>query len=62
MKDEIKVGDKITWNEHPNIKSTVIKIERSRFTDVKMYVCSNGCRFQKKEITKVFEHAKTVKI
>ncbi len=49
----IKAGDKITWNEHPQVKSTVIKIERSRFTNVKMYVCSNGCRFQIDEIKKL---------
>ena len=53
MKQEtIKVGDKILWNEHPQVKSTIERIERSRFTDVKMYVCTNGCRFQIEEIQK----------
>ena len=52
MKDEIKKGDKVSWNEHPHVKSTVERIERSRFTNVKMYICTNGCRFQKEEITK----------
>ena len=50
--ETIKAGDKITWNEHPQVKSTVERIERSRFTDVKIYVCKNGCRFQLHEITK----------
>ena len=53
IKNEIKVNDKITWNEHPQIKSTVERIERSRFTNVKMYVCNNGCRFQLHEIKKI---------
>ena len=52
-KQKISIGDKILWKEHPQVKSTIERIERSRFTDVKMYVCTNGCRFQIDEILKV---------
>ena len=53
MKNEtIKIGDKVSWTEQPQVQSTVDRIERSSFTDVKMYICTNGCRFQIEEITK----------
>ena len=49
---EIKVGDKVQWNEHPRVKSEV-RIERSGFFEVDMYILKNGCRFQISEIEKV---------
>jgi len=52
MTDKIKIGDKVIWMKYPQIKSTVERIERSRFTGVKIYVCTNGCRFKIGEIKK----------
>jgi len=54
MKPEtITVGDKVSWNEHPQTKSKVVEIKKSHFIEIDMYVLENGCVYQKHEIKKV---------
>ena len=50
---ELQKGDRVQWNEHPQIKSKIVRIRRSRINNTKLYHLENGCRFQINEITKI---------
>ena len=56
IKNEIKVGDTVASKAHPEIKSKIKEIKRSRFTDDMMYFCSNGCIYTRDEIIKIWKH------
>jgi len=50
--DKLSIGDTVSSKAHPEIKSKIKEIKRSRFTDEMMYFCSNGCIYTRDEIKK----------
>ena len=51
--DKFLIGDRVSSKAHPEIKSKIKEIKRSRFTDDMMYFCSNGCIYTIDEIIKI---------
>ena len=51
--DKLKKGDRVSWKEHPQIKSKIVKIEPSHFIDETIYYCENGNSYTRDEIVKI---------
>ena len=51
--DKLKKGDRVSWKEHPQIKSKIVKIEPSHFNDETMYYLANGQALTIDEIVKI---------
>ena len=50
---KLKIGDRVQWNEHPQIKSKVDKIKTDRISGELLYHLTNGCKYLSYEITKI---------
>ena len=51
--DNYKKGVRVSWKEHPQIKSKIVKIEPSHFIDETIYYCENGNSYTRDEIVKI---------
>jgi len=50
---KLKIGDTVSWKEHPEIRSKIKEIKPSHFIDEPMYHLENGCSYTHDEIIKI---------